>query len=238
MKRLKQMSMAMVMVISIFATGVVMAGGAVQFKFGAFLPEGGGQFWDDTEAIFRHDAGDFEDFTFGFSYVSALGNHMEVGLNIDFYDAHVFSAYRDYIDEDGFQIFHDTSLSMIPVSADIRILPFGRFGGRGNAGRIQVRQPVFYFGGGIGMNFFEYEEIGDFVDFTSDEIFFDHFQDSGVSFSTHVLAGIEIPISPTMGLMFEGKQTWTDEELGSDFSGLGELELGGTTFFGGITYNF
>lgn len=243
MKRWKQRSMILAMTVSIFTAGAAMAGGgmsnrAMHFKLGAFLPDGGGEFWDETEAVFTLDTSDFDDLVVGFSYVSALNNHMEIGLNIDFYDSTVFSAYRDYVDEDGFLIYHDTMLSMIPISADVRFLPFGRYGGRGRDGRIQVRRPVFYFGGGIGMNIFEYEEIGDFVDFSLDEIFFDRFKDSGVSFSTHALAGIEIPISPTMGLLFEGKQTWTDEELGSDFSGLGKIELGGTSFYGGIAYNF
>ena len=41
-----------------------------------------------------------------------------------------------------------------------------------------------------------------------------------------------------MGLLIEGKRTWTDEELGSDFAGLGRIELGGTTIYGGLSYTF
>jgi len=121
---------------------------------------------------------------------------------------------------------------------DLRFLPGGRYGERGRRSRIPVRRPVFYFGGGIGLNIFEYEEVGDFIDFDLNEVVFDRFNDSGVSFSTHVLAGVEIPVSPAMGLLIEGKRTWTDEELGSDFAGLGRIELGGTTIYGGLSYTF
>jgi len=101
-----------------------------------------------------------------------------------------------------------------------------------------VRRPAFYLGGGIGVNFFDYEEVGDFVDFSLDEVVFDHFHDSGSAFSAHALAGIEVPVSPAMGLLIEGKYTWADEDLGSDFAGLGNLDLGGTSISVGLSYSF
>ena len=225
------------------ATGSVMASGPVgdrafQFKFGGFFPHGESDFWTETEDVFTLDAGDFDGVQVGFTYLTAMSNNLEVGLNVDFYNETVFSAYRDYTDADGFRIFHDTNLSMVPLSVDVRFLPAGRYGARGSRGQVLVRRPVFYLGGGIGVNFFEYEEVGDFVDFDLDEVVFDRFQDTGAAFSAHALAGIEMPVTPNMGLLFEGKYTWVDENLGSDFAGLGDLDLGGTSISVGLSYSF
>ncbi len=229
--------------VALAASGSVMASGPVadrtfQFKFGGFFPEGESDFWAETEDVFTLDAGDFDGVQVGFTYLTGVSNNLEVGLNIDFYNETVFSAYRDYTDADGFRIFHDTNLSMVPLSVDVRFLPAGRYGARGSRGQVMVRRPVLYLGGGIGVNFFEYEEVGDFVDFDLDEVVFDRFQDTGAAFSAHALAGIELPVSPNMGLLIEGKYTWVDENLGSDFAGLGDLDLGGTSISVGLSYTF
>jgi len=226
------------------ASGAAMAqpgpgGNAFQFRLGGFLPEGGGDLWDGVEQAFTLDSSDFDDGIVGFSYITSLNNHFEIGVNADFYDSTVFAAYRPEIvvDEDGFLIFHDTHLSTVPLTVDVRFLPTGRYRGRGQR---QVRHPVVFIGAGAGVNLWEYEEVGDFVDFDDPAlpIFFDEFTDSGAALTTYVLGGIEFPVSPRFNLTFEGRYSWSDDELGDEFAGLGEIELGGTSFFVGGAFRF
>jgi hypothetical protein len=213
---------------------------SIQFKFGVFKPSGGGEVWDDVEDTFFLHSDDFKDPVLGFTYISGIGNHLELGFNIDVYDSVVASDYRDYVDEDGFPIIHDTALSMIPISVDLRLVPTGRHSYRGRGGRIQLRKPVVYVGGGFGMNLYEYEEFGYFIDFGVDpiEVFYGEFRDSGVSFQTHALAGVELPLGGSWGLIVEGKYTWSEEELGDDFRGFGDLDLGGFTGYIGAALHF
>ena len=74
----------------------------------------------------------------------------------------------------------------------------------------------------IGVNFFEYEEIGDFIDFSlvDPEVVFDQFSDSGASFMTHVLAGVELPMSPDWGIVFDVDLTFFDQHASRVESGL------------------
>jgi len=213
---------------------------SVQFKVGGFFPGGGGEFWEDTEDVFFLHHGDFKDVLVGFSFVTGFSNYVEVGFNADFYESTVASEYQEYVDSEGFPIIHDTTLSMVPLTIDVRLLPVGRYATRGRGGNIHVRRPVFYVGAGVGVNLFEYEEIGDFIDFSLEdpEVGFDRFRDSGAAFETHVLAGVELPMGRHSGLLFEGKYAWSDEELGADFSGLGNLDLGGLTMYVGATLQF
>jgi hypothetical protein len=209
-----------------------------QLRFGGFFPEGGGDLWDENEFVFTQDVSDFDDFVLGFSYVTGMGNYMEVGFNADFYDGEDFSSYRDYVDSEGFPIYHDTELELVPLTLDVRFLPGGRYRVRPQ-GR-QVLKPVLYFGGGLGVTLWEYREIGDFIDFDDpmQSIFYGDFQDSGTAFETHVLAGIELPAGRGFNILFEGRYAWVDDELGDDFAGLGKIELGGYSFFGGFGWRF
>ncbi len=209
---------------------------AFQFRVGGFFLDGESEFWTDAEDTFTLDSSDFDDAIIGLSIVGSFGNHLEAGFNADFYDATVVSAVRGFTDEDGFPILHDSRLRMAPLTVDLRFLPAGRYRVR-NQGRL-VRQPVFYVGGGAGLVFWEYEEIGDFVDFSDDTIFFDRFTDDGASFEVHGLAGVELPIGPAWNLLFEGRYSWVDETLGRDFSGLGEIDLGGMSAYVGASLRF
>ncbi len=210
---------------------------AFQFRFGWFFPSGGGEVWNENEEVFTLEASDFDSFQFGMSYVKGLTGHLELGINFDWYSETVFSSYRDWVDERGFPINHDTRLERLPLTADLRWLPAGRYRSRPGG---NVLRPVFYLGAGAGVNFWEYREQGDFLDFAFDppEVFYASFRDSGEALTVYVLAGAEWPMSPSFNFAIEGRYSWSDDTLGSDFAGLGDLELGGTAIFGGLSWRF
>lgn len=211
---------------------------AFQIRLGQFFPEGDGDLWIDNEDFFTMRISDFNDMTWGFSYVSGLSNELEVGFNVDFYSETVFSSYTDWTDEDGFPIYHDTALRMMPLTVDLRFLPAGRY--RVRPGGRQILKPAFYIGGGGGLNFWEYEEVGDFIDFTLDphEVFFGRFIDDGVTWEAHALAGFELPLSPGFHFLFEGRYSWCEDTLGGDLAGLGDIDLGGYTLAVGGSFRF
>jgi len=214
---------------------------ALQGRLGYFfLDDRGDGFWEDTESVFTLDASDFEDFSLGFSYVQSLGNKLEVGFNVDFFEETVRSEYRDFVDQSGFPILHDSILSLVPLTVDLRFLPIGRY--RVRPGGRHIVQPTFYFGVGAGLVFWDYEERGDFLDFTFDPpvIFGDHFSDDGVALEVHGLAGVEIPVGPRTNLLFEGRYSFAEDDLGGDFSDLPErdIHLGGGAVYGGLSFRF
>ncbi|MDH3626772.1 MAG: porin family protein [Acidobacteriota bacterium] len=209
-----------------------------QVRVGAFMPDGGGDFWDDNEDVFTLNAGDFDDFNLGVTYLYGWSNHLEFGVNLDFFDATVLSEYQAFTDGAGFPIFHDTRLATVPLTADVRFIPGGRFSNRGR-GQFETR-PMLFVGAGAGINFWEYEEFGDFIDFDdpAQPIVFGVFADRGTAFETHVLAGFEFPISPRVNILGEGRYTWSDDTLNDDFAGLGKIELGGASASVGVSVRF
>jgi hypothetical protein len=167
-----------------------------------------------------------------------MSRRFELGWNIDFSEGTDVTRYRDVVDTDGFPIFHDTRLRRAPISVDLRFLPGGRAVRRGSRGQYAARRPIPYLGAGVGANFWRYEEVGDFVDFGTDEIFRDRFVDEGVAAETHLMAGLELPVGPLWSLTFEGRYSWSDDELSDDFEGLGKIVMDGGSAFVGLTYRF
>lgn len=244
-------SMALALVVTLCFAGTAVASSrhfsgprfdqrSVQFRLGLFQPDGESDFWDATSDTFTLSPSDFDDVTVGFSYVRGVAEQMEVGFNVDFYERRERSDYRDFVDIDGFPILHDTELAIVPLTVDFRFVPGGRY--RERPGGRRLPKPLFYVGAGAGLTFWDYEEIGDFLDFTFDppEIFFDRFHDDGVALELHLLAGVEVPISRRTNFLAEARLTHSDDELGGDFAGLPEreIDLGGSSIFGGVSFAF
>jgi hypothetical protein len=167
-----------------------------------------------------------------------MSQHFELGLNFDYGEGTDVTQYRDVVDEDGFPILHDTRLRVAPASIDFRFLPGGRAARRGTHGQYSARKPIFYVGAGLGANFWRYEEVGDFVDFGTDQIFTAGFEDEGVAAEVHALAGLELPLGGAGGLTLEGRYAWSDDELSDDFAGLGKIVMDRGSLFAGWTYRF
>lgn len=216
------------------------AGGALQLRMGGFFPEGSGDLWESNEEDFTFESSDLEDLSFGVSWIAPLHNHVEIGLHVDFYDSVASSGYRDFTDQDGFAILHDTRLETMPMSVDVRVVPFGRFGGAPWPGGPRAVRPAVYLGGGIGATYWEYEEAGDFVDFEDPDlpVVYDRFADDGVAFAFHAVLGADFPLSRSTGVLFESRYTWADDEMSGDFEGFGTIDLSGWSLAGGLVLRF
>ncbi len=212
--------------------------GAFTFRLGGFFPSGDSSFWQANEQAFTLDHSDFNGAIGGVGYTAAINNYVEFGVAIDFYSQTQRSADR-IPDVNGNPILHDTRLAISPLTADIRVLPGGRYKQSGHDGRYRARRPVPYLGAGIGLDYYQYEEVGDFVA-TDNSIVFDRFQTSGLEFETHVMLGIEFPVSPQWYITLEARQSWAKATPGGAFATInpGSLDLGGTSVFVGGSIRF
>jgi hypothetical protein len=225
-------------------------GGAFTFRFGGFFPTGTSDFWEYQETYYTFDHSDLNGLIGGVGYNAPITNYFEFDANADLYWSAVRSADGYYVDEFGYPPLHDSRLRTFPVTVGFRVLPAGRYARRGTEGSHYVRRPVFYFGGGIGMNYWQYEEEGDFV--VPDPIFpgdalivYDRFVDTGLAFQTYAMIGMEFPVAPRWNVTVEVRQSWCEANSGSSFpsTALGpgnpnQLDLGGTSVFVGGSLRF
>jgi len=113
----------------------------------------------------------------------AFGHRVEVGLGLGYQARTVPSFYRNIVNQSagGGDILQDLRLRIIPVSAVVRFLPFGKPG---------HAQP--YLGAGIAALRWRYSEFGEFVDANSN-IFQARFVGTGTSLGTILLGGVRVP---------------------------------------------
>ena len=176
--------------------------------------------------LLSFDIDDFNGASVGAEWLIPLGEFLELGAGVSYTSRTVPSIYTDFVNTDGSEIEQDLKLRIAPITATVRLLPFGR------SRRVQP-----YIGGGIGFFTYRYSETGDFVNFTDDSIFRESFVASGTEPGPIILGGIRLPISDNWSI--GGEVRWQDAkaDLNEDFLGPA-LDLGGVHYLGTIHVRF
>jgi Outer membrane protein beta-barrel domain len=198
--------------------------GAFRVHMGAVQLEGESEYWESKEQDFTGSIDDFEDFSFGASFLLPLHRHLSLDFSGSVFEGDSTNAYRDFEDNFGDSIRHDTTLGIASATLGLMV----HF-----TGPDTVVQP--YVGVGGGAYFWYLTEEGDFIDRDLD-IFFAELESDGVAFGWYGLAGLEVPISPHFALFGEGRWTQADDELEGDFESFGDLDLSNLEFAVGFSW--
>lgn len=200
--------------------------GAFRLYVGAFQPEGESEYWEEKEQDFTGSIDDFESISLGGEYLLPLNQHLSLAFSGSVFEGDSTNAYRDFEDNFGDRIRHDTTLSI--ASATLGLL--FHF-----TGPDTVVQP--YLGVGGGAYFWSLSEEGDFIAADND-IFFADLESDGVAFGWYGRLGLEVPINPHFSIFGEGRWTQADDELEGDFEGFGDLDLSSRELAVGLSWNF
>ena len=144
------------------------------------------------------DRGDFNSAAFATDVGIALSSRADAVVGVDFSRASIASEYRDFVDNNRLPIEQTTSLQELNLTGSIRFALTPR--GREISRLAWVPGTVVpYVGGGGGMMWYEFKQVGDFVDAldqrpTGLAIFSDTFEGQGWTPSAHVLAGVDVKL--------------------------------------------
>jgi hypothetical protein len=175
--------------------------------------------WATYPFALGYRVSDFNNVTFGAEWLFPLGNFLEGGVGVNYYQKTVPSFYVDLVDTDGSDIMQDLRLRTVPITATLRWLPLGR--------RAAV-QP--YLGAGIGIIPWNYSEAGDFAD-PSYDIFTWEYKDSGTAIGPVVFGGIRVPVSRSFAIGGEIRYQQADDALDHSVGFQGDrIDLGGFTY--------
>lgn len=244
MRRLSLAAGILVLVTGILAPSISYAQQSLTFYFGGFVPKGedartrddGGRSRDvlvNNLDFLSFDTKDFNGGTAGVEYLAGLGEYLDAGLGVGIYRKTVPSVYADYVNRNGAEIEQDLKLRMVPWTATVRVLPFGRSG---------LIEP--YLGAGVAIVNWRYSEAGEFVDFADGSIFRDSFVGSGTATGPTILGGIRIPAG-SWAIGFETR--WQDvkadlpDDLGFSTTRDGQrpwVDLGGWSYLGTFQLRF
>lgn len=171
-----------------------------------------------NETFLVFDVGEFGGATIGGEYLIPIGSFLEAGAGVSFSRQTVPTVYRDFVDSDGTELDQDLRLRLVPMAFTVRVLPFGQS---------TPIQP--YFGGGLGLINWRYEESGEFIDFNADrEIFEDTFVASGTEPGAVFLGGVRFA-GERVSAGGEIRYQHATADLPSDFAGP-RIDLGGWTY--------
>ncbi len=201
--------------------------GAVRFYLGLYEPNADSQYWDETFDVFSGSSSDFEDFIFGFDYLWRTSRNGGLLFGTSFYDGKATQAYLDWVDGDGRDVSHLTSLSLADLTAAYMI----------QFGRHTVRP---YLGAGAGVLWWKLQEEGSFIDFGDPElpVIYASYRADDTTWEVFALAGLDVRLGGRWSFFFEGRYRWAEDELNRDFAGFGTIDLSGYQVEGGLSYGF
>ncbi len=215
----------------VFAPAPARAQQAINLSFGGFVVTGEDARDEDdvlvaNRDLLSFDVKDFNSGSIGIEWLLPFGEFFEGGVGAAFTSRTVPTVYDIFVNRNGSEIAQDLKLRIAPVTATVRVLPFGRS---------RPVQP--YLGGGVGFFAYRYSETGDFVDFTDRSVFRDSFTASGTTAGPVALAGIRFPIGDRWSLGGEVRYQKASADLSDEFLG-SKLDLGGFHYLGTLHVKF
>jgi hypothetical protein len=201
--------------------------GSLRFRLGLFEPDGESMYWDDKFRDFTGSPSSFEDFVWGIDYLWRTSRSSGLLFGSSFYDGKTTQAYLDWVDASGREIRHVTNLQVWDITAAF-VWRLGQGG------------VVPYLGAGGGFLYWYLEESGDFIDFGDPDlpIVFARYRASGWTYEGFGMVGLDVNLGYRWSFFVEGRYRVSDDELSDDFAGMGTLDLSGTEFTAGLSWNF
>jgi opacity protein-like surface antigen len=194
-------------------------------------PEGESDIFEQNRDELTFDVDELDGFGGTFGYDHFVGEFVNVGGSISFYEEDTTVSDREFEFPNGRPIFRDIRLRIVPLEANVRVLPMGR--------DLAV---IPYIGAGAGIYFWEYEEFGDFVidRFTDPTVITGSAFSDGADFGFNVHGGVQFPISRSATITAEVKYSKVEGDLDEEsFDPAFEpIDLSNLTYSAGVSFWF
>ena len=211
--------------------------GSVGLRLGYLLASANSDIYDFITDQLTVEKGDFNTPVFAFDVGWNVSERVELVGGVEYGRASKRSEYRDFVDQDDIPIVQDTRLTQVPLTLSTRfyVTPRGR-----SVGQFAwvPSATAFYVGGGIGATWYRLEQAGEFIDFRDLAIFEDVFISDGWTFSAHALAGLDIKLGRSIGLVLEGRYQFASHDLTGSFVGFDPIDLDGLRLMAGVSFKF
>ena len=182
------------------------------------------------------EEGDFESPLVSAEVALRVSEHFDLTAGLDHSSRTVATEMRDWVTSDDRPIPQSTRFTRTRFHAGARayLLPRGRSISR--FAWVPTRWSP-YVGGGIGVTRFEFEQVGDFVDYETLDIFADQLEAVGDGFTPHALAGVQLSLTPRILLRGEYRYIWGSGSPDStDYYDFQDVDLSGSAVVIGASF--
>ena len=177
---------------------------------------------------------DFNGLSIGADLAIPLSPRWDVGLDVGYSRASRGSSFRNYIDNKNAEIEQTTTFERVPVTLNARyyLTPTGR-----SVGKLAwiPTHIVPWIGAGGGFMYYRFAQRGDFVDFTTLDVFPADFSSDNWTGAIQGLGGFDISLTPMLAITTEARYIWARGNLQRDFNGFNKIDLSGATATVGLT---
>jgi len=207
------------------------------FRLGAFFPDTSSNIFDMITDELTLEKGDFDTWDFGVDLGFNIHNRFDLILSLDTSERTKDSEFRDYVDDEGLPITQSTKFSQTPITVGIRYLFIPRGRQVGQYAWLPSRF-VPYLSAGAGILNYKFEQAGDFIDYSTMEIFSAVLKSSDSVWIKYLGCGADYNIVKSLYLTLDFRYSWADDHLGRDFMGFDPIDLGGIRLTTGIQWHF
>jgi len=177
---------------------------------------------------------DFGSATLGTSLAFRMSPATDIVLDFSYSRSSQGSEFRHWIDNNNQPIEQTTALRRIPLTLGIRHYLSSRGRSIGRFAWIPARRAL-YVGVGGGMMEYKFSQSGDFIDFETTRVFFDEYISQGWTPVAQANAGLDLALGRFALLNIEGRYTYAQAPMSSDFKGFNQMDLSGMAVTAGIS---
>lgn len=211
---------------------------SVSLRGGISLPRAQSDIFDFTRRELTVRDGDFDGSYFGAELAVPVAERWEVAFGVGYSKSSILSEYRDWVDQDDSPIQQGIRYNRTPITLSGKYYLVERGRAIGRFAWIPSRLTPFV-GAGVGVVRHEFEQAGDFVDFTTFEVAFDQLRSVGYAPTVHALAGVDLTVLKQMFLTGEVRYAWASGTLDRQFfEGFDKMDLTGLQLTVGISARF
>ena len=209
----------------------------VKFETGYGLNTTSSEFWDFTRERLTIGKRDFDGPYIGGEIAFRATERWDVALSVGLVQNSVDSEFRDWVDLDDNPIEQVSDFRVVPVTLSAKYYFHDRGRSVGRFAWVPTRLTP-YVGAGVGVVSYRFEQVGDFVDFETLDIFYDRFVSRGEAALFRGLAGVSVSLGGQFELSAEARYSLASADMSSDFQSFDALDLNGLQGVFGIAIRF
>lgn len=180
---------------------------------------------------------DFDSPYLGGEFSVRVSERLDLGVSVGYLSSSILAESRHFEGTDDLPIESVTELRQIPVTFNARYFLADR--GRSLGRFAWVPENIAPFvSAGAGVVGYRFDQVGEFVDEQTLDIFYDRFNTDRSTFLARAGAGVNVSLNKQFIFSAEARYSWARGELSSDFVGFDKIDLDGFQLVGGIAVRF
>jgi hypothetical protein len=180
---------------------------------------------------------DFHTGTLAFDVAVRVKPRAELAFSLGVSRSTTPSEFRHWEDNNNQPIQQTTTFVRVPLTASLKMYLAGPGRAIGHFAWIPSRYAP-YVGAGGGAMWYRFRQAGDFIDFTTTNVFTDTFDSSGWAPTAQAFVGTDVSLTPRFALTGEVRYQWAKASMSSDYAGFNRIDLSGFAATGGVSIRY